>query len=108
MAARLRIEATRPTARDLFFATESVWNAAKSAANPECAASTAVEAAQELADNSVAASRRMGEVGRKIIPEKARILTHCNAGWLANVDYGSATAPIYSSAGLGNAGFTFG
>ena len=32
--ARLRIEATRPTARDLFFATECVWNAAKSAANP--------------------------------------------------------------------------
>ena len=99
--ARRRIEATRPTARDLFFATESVWNAAKSAWGQECAASTAIETAGRLADESVAASRRMGELGRKIIPENARILTHCNAGWLANVDYGSATAPIYSSAGQG-------
>ena len=100
--ARRRIEATRPTARDLFFATDRVWNAAKSAWGQECAASTAIETAGRLADESVAASRRMGELGRKIIPEKARILTHCNAGWLANVDYGSATAPIYSSAGRGN------
>ena len=100
--ARQRIEATRPTARDLFFATESVWNAAASASQKGCAATTAVETAGRLADESVAASRRMGELGRKIIPENARILTHCNAGWLANVDYGSATAPIYSSAGLGN------
>ena len=100
--ARQRIEATRPTARDLFFATETVWNAVRSAPGPACAASTAIEAGQKLADESVAASRRMGELGRLIIPENARILTHCNAGWLANVDYGSATAPIYSSAGRGN------
>ena len=100
--ARQRIEATRLTARDLFFATESVWNAVESASGQECAASTAIETARRLADESVAASRRMGELGRKIIPENARILTHCNAGWLANVDYGSATAPIYSSAGRGN------
>ena len=100
--ARKRIEATRPTARDLFFATERVWNEAKAAPGRECVATTAIEAARRLADDSVAASRRMGELGRKLIPENARILTHCNAGWLANVDYGSATAPIYSSAGRGN------
>ena len=40
--ARRRIEATRPTARDLFFATDRVWNAAKSAWGQECAASTAI------------------------------------------------------------------
>lgn len=102
MHARELIEATRPTARDLFFVTERVWNATKSISSRECAATTATETALRLADESVDASRRIGELGLAVIPENGRILTHCNAGWLANVDFGSATAPIYSSAGRGN------
>jgi methylthioribose-1-phosphate isomerase len=100
-AARTFIEATRPTARDLFHATEHVWSAAEAAAHPADAVRAAAEAAQALADESAACCRRIGEHGAALVPEGARVLTHCNAGWLATVDYGTALAPVYASAEAG-------
>ncbi len=100
-AARAFIEATRPTARDLFHGTEHVWTAAEAAAHPADAVRAAVEAAQALADESVACCRRIGEHGAALVPEGARVLTHCNAGWLATVDYGTALAPVYAAAAAG-------
>jgi len=87
--AREDVEATRPTARNLFYATELVFEAGLE--SPEAA----VEKAQEIADRDVSDSRMIGEYGNALIQDEARILTHCNAGWLAFVDYGTALSPIY-------------
>jgi methylthioribose-1-phosphate isomerase len=97
--ARAAIERTRPTARDLFHGTEHVWRAAEAATADVVRA--AREAAQALADESVACCRRIGEHGAALIADGARVLTHCNAGWLATVDHGSALAPVYAAAGAG-------
>jgi methylthioribose-1-phosphate isomerase len=98
-AARTLIEATRPTARDLFHGTEHVWSAAEAAAHDPVRA--ARDAAQALADESVAGCRRIGQHGAALVPDGARVLTHCNAGWLATVDYGTALAPVYAAAAAG-------
>ena len=97
--ARARIEATRPTARDLFHGTARVWAAAEAA--PHAPAEAAAAAAQALADESVEHCRRIGEHGAALLPHSARVLTHCNAGWLATVDHGSALAPVYAAAAAG-------
>jgi len=97
--ARARIEATRPTARDLFAGVEHVWEAAE--LEEDSLAAGALEAAQAFAEASVESCRRLGEHGAALIPEGARVLTHCNAGWLATVDYGSALAPVYLAAAQG-------
>jgi S-methyl-5-thioribose-1-phosphate isomerase len=89
ISARKEIEATRPTARNLFYATEQVFNAGLFA--PE----SAMEEAQRIADKDALDSRRIGEIGNSIIQPGARIETHCNAGWLAFVDYGTALSPVY-------------
>ncbi|RMH49832.1 MAG: S-methyl-5-thioribose-1-phosphate isomerase [Zetaproteobacteria bacterium] len=88
--ARARILATRPTAQNLFHAVERVWRAG-------CAggAEAAVAEAEALADADAEASRRIGLLGDSLIGHDARILTHCNAGWLAFVDHGTALSPIY-------------
>ena len=78
---------TRPTARDLFYAIDRV-----SAAGDE---SSAVSEADAIADEYVDAGRRIGEIGAELIKDGMTVLTHCNAGWLAFVDWGSALAPIY-------------
>lgn len=97
--ARARIEATRPTARDLFAGVEHAWAAAEAA--PTSPADAALAAAQAFAEASVESCRRLGEHGAALIPEGARVLTHCNAGWLATVDYGTALAPVYVAAAQG-------
>jgi S-methyl-5-thioribose-1-phosphate isomerase len=99
--ARATIEGTRPTARDLFHATELVWAAAAAAPNPAAAVEAAVEAARALAEESVACCRRIGEHGAALLGHGARVLTHCNAGWLATVDHGTALAPVYAAAAGG-------
>jgi methylthioribose-1-phosphate isomerase len=99
-SARDRIHATRPTARDLFAGLEAVWEAAR-AAPPGEAASAAVAAARAFADASVESCRRIGEHGAGLLREGSRVMTHCNAGWLATVDYGTALAPVYVAAARG-------
>ena len=99
--ARAFIEGTRPTARDLFHATERVWAAAEAAPDPAAAVEAAVEAARALAEESVASCRRIGEHGAALLGHGARVLTHCNAGWLATVDHGTALAPVYAAAAGG-------
>jgi methylthioribose-1-phosphate isomerase len=98
--ARAFIEATRPTARDLFHGVERVWSAARAAA-PGGEAEAAGTAARALADESVESCRRIGEHGAALIGPGARVLTHCNAGWLATVDFGTALAPVYLAASAG-------
>jgi S-methyl-5-thioribose-1-phosphate isomerase len=83
---RREIEATRPTAQNLFYAVKRVYNAR-----------SAYQEAQDIAQADVENCKRIGEVGNKLIKKGARILTHCNAGWLAFVDFGSALSPIYAA-----------
>jgi len=86
---REEIEATRPTARNLFYATKRVYN--RGLRNVE----HALREAQLLADENIADAKQIGEYGNSLIKNGSRILTHCNAGWLGFVDYGSALAPMY-------------
>ena len=87
--ARKEIEATRPTAYNLFFVVEKVYKAA--CKSPE----KALEEAQRLAQENVDDGKKIGEFGNTLIKDGYRIETHCNAGWLGFVDYGSALSPIY-------------
>ena len=87
--ARQDIENTRPTARNLFYAVERVYHAGL------ISAEKAMVEAQKVAQQDAHDSKRIGELGNDLIKKKANILTHCNAGWLAFVDYGTALAPIY-------------
>lgn len=87
--ARWAIEATRPTARNLFYATELVFRAGIAKR------SRAVEVARDIADKDAADSQKIGEYGNALIRDGFTIETHCNAGWLAFVDYGTALSPVY-------------
>ena len=88
-SARKEIEATRPTARNLFYATERVYNAGLKSVEK------AVREAQLLANQNIADAKQIGEFGSILVKNGSRILTHCNAGWLGFVDFGSALAPLY-------------
>ncbi len=90
-SARHDIESTRPTAQNLFYATSRVYNAAKSGYSVEAA----IKEAQRIAYEDAEACRKIGECGASLIKDGFGIETHCNAGWLAFVDYGTALSPIY-------------
>ena len=93
-AARLR--ATRPTAVNLRWALDRLLKrAGDPALNSPARIVAALEAeAQALADEDVEVNRRMGRVGAEIVSYGDQILTHCNAGALATVDYGTALGVI--------------
>jgi translation initiation factor eIF-2B subunit alpha/methylthioribose-1-phosphate isomerase len=81
------LKSTRPTAYDLFYAVEYMIQAINHRENAFAAASTYVE-------DIVVRCRKIGENGETLINDTMRILTHCNAGALATVDYGTALAPL--------------
>ncbi len=103
------LKATRPTAANLAWAVTRQLRAIAQADSVEAKIETAFNTAQEIADEDADFCRRIGEYGLPLIEEISRrkngepvnILTHCNAGWLAFVDYGSATAPIYAAHAAG-------
>lgn len=101
----IRFKNTRPTAVNLQWATDQQLEViTKSKSKQECI-DTTLELAQKIANDDVAMCRKIGEHGLGLIKQISRkkngetvnILTHCNAGWLAFVDYGSATSPIYQA-----------
>lgn len=98
--------ATRPTAVNLQWAVERQLQTISGESGLEAKVNCARKTAQEIADEDVLACKKIGEHGldlireaasKKLAGEAVNILTHCNAGWLAFVDYGSATAPIYAA-----------
>jgi methylthioribose-1-phosphate isomerase len=103
-AARLLIE-TRPTAANLAWAVNRQLAAASRGEGLRDKKERLLAGAIAIADEDAEFCRRIGEHGLRLIREISRqkagapvnILTHCNAGWLAFVDYGSATAPIYAA-----------
>lgn len=99
--ARSEIEGTRPTARNLFYAVQRVFVAAG------ISKGLAIEEANAVADEDAQASLMIGQFGKELIKDKARIATHCNAGWLAFVDHGTALSPIYASASEGKEVFVY-
>ncbi len=95
----------RPTAVNLAWAVDRQMQALERATNCSEARLVAQKTALDIAREDREACRQIGEHGVKLIEEISRgkdgapvnILTHCNAGWLAFVDYGTATAPIYAA-----------
>ncbi len=97
------LHATRPTAINLRWALDAMRTMLRKLPEAERAAAAYARAAQ-IADEDVELNRNIGKHGLEIVRgiatrkqpgEPVNILTHCNAGWLATVDYGTATAPIY-------------
>ena len=90
------IQATRPTAVNLFWATARMLRAAHDSAQSRVEAITEelISEAQRLADEDVEINRRMGAHGASVVEDGFNILTHCNAGALATVDYGTALAVV--------------
>jgi methylthioribose-1-phosphate isomerase len=94
--------ATRPTAVNLRWALDEVRDAVRNLPPGERAAA-AFARADAIADEDVALNRAIGQHGLELLQtlhtrapgRPLNILTHCNPGWLATVDYGTATAPIY-------------
>lgn len=97
------LKETRPTAVNLEWGVNR--SLAAMFAHPENPLEAVLTTAQEIADEDADYCRRIGEHGVEIIAEISKrkggapvnILTHCNAGWLAFVDYGTATAPMYAA-----------
>jgi len=96
---------SRPTAVNLAWAIERQLKAISKGLSVAEKKSIARETAITIADEDAGYCKKIGEYGVQILLELSKkkhgstvnILTHCNAGWLAFVDYGSATAPIYEA-----------
>src|SRR4051812_37199006 len=91
------LKAARPTAVDPVNAMVEVRRKMQSGDSVSERQALAVAAAEEFAHEDVRHCREIGKHGAKLIRNGMRLLTHCNAGWLAFVDFGSATAPMYAS-----------
>ena len=93
-AAQLRV--TRPTAVNLFWAIDRMLDRAfnDDLDTVEAIRHTLQVEAQEIADEDVRVNRRMGDIGQEVIRDGDHILTHCNAGALATVDYGTVLGVV--------------
>jgi S-methyl-5-thioribose-1-phosphate isomerase len=94
------ILATRPTAFDLFFAVDYMKNAITAGKNP-------AQAANNYVSDIIEKCKKIGEFGNELIEPKNKILTHCNAGALATVEYGTALAPLRAAHASGKEIFVF-
>jgi translation initiation factor eIF-2B subunit alpha/methylthioribose-1-phosphate isomerase len=91
---------TRPTAFDLFYAVDYMLNAIAAGGAPE-------DAANNYVNQIVDRCKKIGEYGNELINDNSKILTHCNAGALATVDYGTALAPMRCAQAVGKKIFIF-
>jgi methylthioribose-1-phosphate isomerase len=104
-AAAELLRATRPTAVNLAWATQRQLVQITAGATPAEKRALALKTAEAIANEDAEHCRQIGLHGVKLIEAIAarregrpvNVLTHCNAGWLAFVDHGSATAPIYAA-----------
>lgn len=100
-----RIKAARPTAVNLSWAVDTVLNAVLQINSPEKRITAARDQAASIVEQEVENCRKIGQHGLPLIEAVSRrkkgrqvnILTHCNAGWLACIEHGTATAPIYAA-----------
>jgi methylthioribose-1-phosphate isomerase len=103
--------ATRPTAINLKWALDEMRSLLRPLA-PPARAQAAYARAAGIAEDDIAINQAIGRHGLELIEaiaagkkpgERVNILTHCNAGWLATVDWGTATAPVYLAHDRGHA-----
>jgi len=101
--------ATRPTAVNLRWALDDLMGLLEGLPTDQRKVSAYTRAA-EIADEDVEICSSLGEHGKEIIeriwmdkgkPDRINVLTHCNAGWLATVDWGTALAPVYKAHNAG-------
>jgi S-methyl-5-thioribose-1-phosphate isomerase len=95
------LAAARPTAVDPVNAMNDVRRAMSSGVTVGEKQSLALAAAEEFANEDARHCEEIGRHGAGLIRNGMKILTHCNAGWLAFVDIGTATAPIYAAQAQG-------
>jgi methylthioribose-1-phosphate isomerase len=95
------LKAARPTAIDPVNAMIGLRQLMRGGETVEEQQALALAAAEEFANEDARHCQEIGEHGAKLIRNGMKILTHCNAGWLAFVDVGSATAPIYAAQAQG-------
>jgi len=95
------LKAARPTAIDPVNAMNQVRAAMTAGETVAEQQALALAAAEEFANEDVRHCQEIGRHGAKLIRNGMNVLTHCNAGWLAFVDVGSATAPMYSAQSQG-------
>jgi len=99
------LKSTRPTAINLAYAVEEVLKAILKVRSQSEKIDLALQTARRITEESVEHCRLIGQHGLALLKEISKkkkgktvnILTHCNAGWLACIDYGTATAPIYAA-----------
>ena len=103
------LAATRPTAVNLFWAIERMRRRFEREQDLGGAAlrQALLDEALALQSEDLAACRRMGDIGAELIPARARLLTHCNAGALATAGYGTALGVIRSAARQGKVANVF-
>ncbi len=100
-----RLKNARPTAMNLFWGVDRVRDVALKESDYKARVEAALAEALEVVEEEAVNCQKIGEYGLSIIEEMSgkkggkpvNILTHCNAGWLACVEYGTATAPIYTA-----------
>jgi methylthioribose-1-phosphate isomerase len=95
-----KLKKTRPTAYDLFYAVDYMLDKIKNCENP-------LDAANAYVEDIVDKCHMIGLNGEKLIKNNMKILTHCNAGALATVDWGTALAPFYVAYRKGKKFFVF-
>jgi methylthioribose-1-phosphate isomerase len=95
------LKAARPTAIDPVNAMNQVRASMRAGCTVEEQQALALAAAEEFAQEDVQHCRDIGQHGARLIRNGMNVLTHCNAGWLAFVDVGSATAPLYAAQARG-------
>lgn len=103
--AAAQLNATRPTAINLSWATERQLKTIARGKTAKEKIAVALRTANLIAEEDEKHCRMIGQCGLELVREIAQkktgkpvnVLTHCNAGWLAFIDYGSATAPIYAA-----------
>jgi len=88
---------TRPTAVNLAWGLEKIMEIARSCKDPEEIKKIVVETAKQMADQDIKINMTMGKHGSKLFDDNDTVLTHCNAGALATVGYGTALGVIRAS-----------
>ena len=99
------LQNTRPTAIDLFHALDRSRKVIFAETDPSNRIQAAIQVAEDIVQESIDSCRQIGEFGLPLIEAISKqkggapvnILTHCNAGWIACIDHGTATSPIYAA-----------
>lgn len=107
-AAGAELEASRPTAVNLSWAVQRQLRALQGIDDPTERIATGLALAEAIADEDIAMCAAIGQHGLRVIEEihartgrPVEVMTHCNAGWLAFVRHGTATAPMYAAHAAG-------